>query len=162
MKNILTYIEFLNEAQEWLETGKKESTDLSGKRTVTSDKMSISRTNKYKILEYIFKSGNEGRRYTDIIKFIVEDLKGGKYNWKTDRGYYATNLLGSRFDTGGSILYKYCNKNSENKKWVLTNKALIDHFSLLKAKEKGWDPNDIEVFSELGVLSDMVKEKVNR
>ncbi len=36
-------------------------------------------TTAYKVLKFIYDSGEQGRRYTDIVRFIVEDLRGEEY-----------------------------------------------------------------------------------
>ena len=93
-------------------------------------------TSKYKVLEFISLHGEEGVRYTDIVKYIVEVLKGETYSSKHHRGYWATNLIypsvprNRRYgkDRSRPILYTYCEKNEEGK-WVLTDELLIDHFT---------------------------------
>lgn len=76
----------------------------------------------YRVLEFIYKSGEKGRSYTDIVKFIVS-LKGKEYNWQEDRGYWATNLLvygrgygpyGPSSKLGGGLLSTYCDKAGKN------------------------------------------------
>jgi hypothetical protein len=74
-------------------------------------------TRAYKILEFIFESGESGVRYTDITKFIVEKLKGEKYDHRIHRGHWATNLLGSEYGTPG-LLRLYCQK-TESGRWKL-------------------------------------------
>ena len=64
-------------------------------------------TDKYKVLEFIYSGGSNGVRYTDIVKFIVETLRGWRYT-RLRRGYWGTNLLGSYGFPG--ILGTYCEK----------------------------------------------------
>jgi hypothetical protein len=76
-------------------------------------------TRAYKILEFIFESGESGVRYTDITKFIVEKLKGEKYDHRIHRGHWATNLLGSGYrQSSRGLLYLYCQK-TESGRWKL-------------------------------------------
>jgi len=46
-------------------------------------------TKKQQIIDYV--AMNDGATYTEIIKFVLKLNYGPKhkYNWKTDRGYYA-------------------------------------------------------------------------
>jgi len=125
MKNyIRSYSSFINEARtkQWLD----DVTDNKGNiRNVRIDN-----TIKIRVLEFIYEAGKEGRRYTEIVKFIVENIKGMVYDWRIHRGYWATNLTGAVGFFGGSdtgLLTQYCEKN-EKGKWVLTNKKLIDYF----------------------------------
>lgn len=169
--------EFINEDRpNWLDTGEiPDYTNSyfkdSSKVGVKNDKMRIDDTNKYKILKFIYKSGHQGVRYTDIVKYIIEKLlnKPGKYDYKTERGYYASALNGT-YDRDG-ILPSYCTKN-ENGKWVLTNRKLIDYFNDLKdrgeldepwryreAKKKGMNPDETSMYDEWDILNDIVKNK---
>lgn len=76
-------------------------------------------TTAYKVLNFIYESGEEGRRYTDIVKFIVEEIKGAKYD-RSKRGYWGTNLV--HFNTFNRekkpLLYTYAMKNPEGR-WIL-------------------------------------------
>lgn len=78
-------------------------------------------TKAYKILEFIFESGENGRRYTDIVKFIVEDLNGDVYNHEIHRGWWAANLLGGQWSHRG-LLYLYC-KKLENGRWKVNDET---------------------------------------
>ena len=109
----------------------------------------------YQVLEFIYKSGEKGRSYTDIVKFIV-GLKGKEYNWKEDRGYWATNLLaygrgygpyGPSEKSGGDLLSTYCDKVGKN--YVL--KPFAKKFFDLEEFE-GMDLSDesIDFLSKLG------------
>jgi len=85
-------------------------------------------TNKYKILRQIHNSGNRGLRYSEILRFIIEKLKGWTFNSYEHRGYYADALLQNTGDASTSGLLKtYCSKN-ENGRWVISNDTLKDHF----------------------------------
>ena len=89
-RNVATYSQFINEARtkEWID----DIEDKDGKlHNVRSDD-----TTKIKVLEFIYESGDDGRRYTDIVRFIVEDIGGDTYHHTTHRGYWATNLTGGR------------------------------------------------------------------
>lgn len=169
-RNVLTYQEFIAESKRWIDTGKKTHRrsywNYGEIDNEYESKMRIDDTQKYLILKHIYKAGHQGIRYTDIIKFIVENLKGGTYDHRKHRGYYSTNLSGSWRDPG--ILYSYCKKN-DNGKWVLDHSTLIDHFNDLKekgeledtwverrAREEGMDQSDIDMFGELGILGDII------
>ena len=78
-------------------------------------------TKAYKILEFIFNAGETGRRYTDIVKFIVEGLNGEIYDPKIHRGWYGDNLLGHSWKRG--LLYMYCTK-LENGNWALNEETM--------------------------------------
>lgn len=83
----------------------------------------------YRVLKYIWEAGESGIRYTDIVKYIVEDIKGRKYD-SSWRGYWGTNLLTrkSRWNSDKiGILPRFANKNVY-KKWVLTDIVLKSHF----------------------------------
>jgi hypothetical protein len=129
-RNIDTYKTFVNESKSknsWLETGVNDKGDDTGRTRVGPGDETL----KLKVLRYIAKSGMAGVRYTDIIKFIMKS-KGETYNYKTDRGHWATNLLGTSGywrdskDTG--ILLKYCTKNQANR-WILKNEPLQKYFA---------------------------------
>lgn len=169
-RNVLTYQEFIAESKRWIDTGKKTHRrsywNYGETEKEYESKMRIDDTQKYLILKFIYKSGHQGVRYTDIVKFILEDLKGETYDYKIHRGYYASNLSGTWRDSG--ILPTYCTKN-DNGKWVLSNSKLIDHFNDLKekgeledtyierrAREEGMDQSDIDMYRELDLLDDLI------
>ena len=95
-------------------------------------------TTKYKVLEFIHAGRAKGVRYLDVVKFIVEDIKGFEYH-QGMRGYWATNLLHGKWRPGGyvknsngPIMYTYCKKLGEPGKkgnWVLNDDLLDAHFS---------------------------------
>lgn len=123
MRYINTYNQFINEARtkEWMEVE-----DNLGK----TSNIRIDDTTKIRVLEFIYESGEEGRRYTEIVKYIVEEIKGMVYNWKIHRGYWSTNLTGGGGMWGGprtGLLSIYCKKN-ENGRWVLANDKLQAYF----------------------------------
>ena len=123
-RNVATYSQFVNEARtkEWLD----DVDDKFGK----INRIRIDDTTKIRVLEYIYESGENGRSYTDIVKFIVEEIKGMTYDWKKHRGYWATNLTASVGFWGGKnsgLLTQYCEKN-ENGRWVLANAKLKSYF----------------------------------
>lgn len=125
-RHVYTYSEFLKEGKgEWLDGVR----DKEG----SFNKIRLDDTDRIRILEFIYEAGNTGRRYTDIVKFIVEAIKGEKYNWKIHRGYGSGQLTGrpgrywGRGGTTYGLLHKYCDKN-ESGNWVLTNDKLINHF----------------------------------
>jgi len=123
-RNVATYLQFINEARtkEWMEVE-----DNLGK----TSNMRIDDTTKIRVLEFIYESGEEGRRYTDIVKFIIEEIKQmGPYSRDQHRGYWSTNLTGAGGMFGGPItglLPRYCKKN-ENGRWVLANDKLQAYF----------------------------------
>lgn len=129
MKYIKTYKESLLESDKWIDTGVKNKRSSWYRQEPEFDqkpsKVRIDDTVTYQILKFLYKKGGEGVRYTDIIKFIIEDIKKGKYDWKTDRGYWGTNLT-----SGTGILTKYATKNRSGK-WVLDNPAIEKHFDEL-------------------------------
>ena len=65
-------------------------------------------TDKYRVLRFIYDAGVQGRSYSEITKFVVEELRGRTYT-RNDRGYWATNLLGTGYNASG-ILRDYCEK----------------------------------------------------
>lgn len=110
----------------------------------------------YRVLEFIYKSGEKGRSYTDIVRFIVS-LKGREYDWKKDRGYWATNLLVygrsrgpyriQNEQSGGGLLLTYCDRVGKN--YIL--KPWVKRFFDLEEFE-GMDLSDesIDFLSKLG------------
>lgn len=127
-RNIKSYQQFINEnrTKEWLD----DVEDSQGyvNKIMTGDTVRI------KTLEFIYKSGKKGRTYTDIVRFIVEELNGKTYHHTVNRGNYSGLLTGipspysrnERPPMATGILYKYC-ENIKNK-WVLVNDKLINHF----------------------------------
>ncbi len=109
-----------------------------------------SKTIAYKILKFIWESGKDGVRYTDILKFIIEDLRGDQYDSAAHRGYYATNLVGTQHNLFGrgdqnnkGLLGWYCDKSPETGRWSV--KPEIDtffsntEFKDLQISDKGKD-----------------------
>jgi hypothetical protein len=113
----------------------KKALDIGPTRTTKSKA--------WKILEFIGSKGEEGASFTEIQLYIWTELQGysEKDFWEKDdktrggswkdwagvplrglrssRGYYATNLYGSGYFTGGrGLLHNYCHRN-EKRKWVL-------------------------------------------
>jgi len=82
----------------------------------------------YSVLKFIWESGKEGRRYSEIVRFIVEDIKNEKYD-SSKRGYWATNLIlrKGHFNSEEGILIKYAGKN-DNGRWILKDPLIIAHF----------------------------------
>lgn len=107
-------------------------------------------TTAYQVLKFIYDSGEEGRRYTDIVKFIVE-LKGEEYDYKTHRGHWATNLLvyGYGNSIGGGLLQTYCDK--VEKKYVLKPWAK-EFFDLEEFGDLDVSPEAISFLSRLTSL----------
>ena len=82
MKHLITYDEHINEAKK---SKGKEWADIENRGGESSSRMRVDNTTKIKILRFIFDAGSEGRRYTDIVKYIVEKVnKRGKYDYKTN------------------------------------------------------------------------------
>lgn len=134
-----------------------------------SRRVRIDDTVKYRILKFIYKAGHQGVRYTDIVKFIVEDIKGKTYDHKKHRGMWASNLVGTWQQEG--IFSLHCGKN-DNNKYILTDAVLIDHFNDLKEAgtlDLAWtDRREKEVFKDgdeefyknlfPGIYDDFLKE----
>ena len=115
-------------------------------------------TMKYKVLKFIWQSGTSGRKYTDIVKFIL-GLKGQTYT-NDLRGYWATNLVGSFGFYGGGkpgLLSLYCSKN-QDKKWILTDSNLRKHFLEKESELSGFEKGDIEVLDLLGMFESIIDE----
>lgn len=75
-----------------------------------------------KILRFIEKSGQEGRKLWEIQKFILQvNYPDRVFDKRNDRGYYCTNLLhnSSYFSKTYGLLHKFCKRNDQ-KRWVLT------------------------------------------
>lgn len=135
------------------------------------------------LLDIIWKSGEEGTRYSDLSRAYYEmsaDEEGkreryeeydyDKREWhKNNRGWNPTQDrgFGSAFLTGNSgyyssggqvgILIAHCEKNDQ-KRWVLTDPILNRLFGNKYAKEANMDQDDINMFDELGILGDTVKQ----
>lgn len=106
-------------------------------------------TNAYKILKFIFEAGQEGVKFTEIGKFIVEDLKGRVYDRVLDRGYYATNLYGSGYGQWRNygLFDLYC-KKLENGKWTL-NAETNNFFKSEDSLYKDLSQKELDLFSKL-------------
>lgn len=78
-----------------------------------------------KVLDFIKKARAKGRTFGEIQRFVVEDLHGydydemsDSYNWRSNsykparkyRGYWCTNLLGTRWRKAPGILPSTCIK----------------------------------------------------
>lgn len=108
------------------------------------------KTMAYKVLEFIYRSGEKGRRYTDIVKFIVESNTNREYDWQTDRGYWGTNLLQyGMWKEGGNLLGTYCNKVGKN--WVL-KPEIKEFFDLEEFGDLDVSPESIEFLSKLSLF----------
>lgn len=94
----------------------------------------------YQILKYMWENNHTGLRYSDIVQFIMEELKGVKYDHTKHRGYWATNLTrpvrygyggyGGEEPTKAGLLTKYAEKNSEGR-WILKDIGVIKHFNMM-------------------------------
>lgn len=83
----------------------------------------------YRVLRFVWESGQTGRRYSEIVRFIVEEIKNEKYD-SSKRGYWATNLIlrtGYFNKEKEGILIKYAGKNDQGR-WILKDPLLIAHF----------------------------------
>lgn len=129
----------------------------------------IDDTTKYKLLKFIYNKGSEGVKYSDVLRYLFEEIKGKPYDWKKDRGNYSSVLSGEGGRTLG-ILQAFCTKN-ENGKYVLTNRQLLDHFNKLKdegdldtpyyerrLKNHGVEQGDIDLYNYLGISKDLSKK----
>lgn len=106
-------------------------------------------TNAYKILKFIFDAGPEGVKFTEIGRFLVEELKGRTYDPIRDRGYYATNLYGygyGQFRHYG-LFDLYC-KKLENGKWTL-NDETKKFFKEEEELYKDLSQKELDLFSKL-------------
>jgi len=82
-------------------------------------------TTAYKILKFIESFGEEGVRFTDIKKFLIEDIRGIRYNPTTHRGIWNTNFYGPRFGKRKpGLLDYYCEKVPGTKKWRLNPETM--------------------------------------
>lgn len=104
-----------------------------------------------RVLRFIGRAKDKGRSFTEIQRYIVEDLNGKDfdeppktYPWHKDiprtnrkrryRGYWCDRLLGGLYSNGGEgLLHSYCKKNDAGK-WVLC--ANLKH--LKPPFTKGW------------------------
>lgn len=132
------------------------------------------------LLEIIWKSGEEGMRYSDLSRAYFEmsadedgkrDRDGGydyeKQEWKPrerreydptqDRGYGASFLVKDSWSGQTGILIAHCSKNDQGR-WVLTDPILNRLFANKYAKESNWDQADVDMFDELGILGDTVQQ----
>ena len=107
-------------------------------------------TDQYKVIRFIYNSGHEGRKYTDIVKYLLVTDRRGSYDHKRDRGYWSSQLSGTWKHPG--ILTGYCKKN-ENGRWVLTNRSLVDHFNDEKAKKLGTFDSSYSISKDIGLFS---------
>ena len=77
-----------------------------------------------RVLRFIKESGNHGRRFREIQKFVVEQLNGKVWQ-DSYRGYWCTHLLGAWMRPDG-ILHTYCRKNDQGR-WVLVAQSYRGH-----------------------------------
>jgi len=55
--------------------------------------MTKKKTVKAQLIERMVELGNPGITYTEMIKMILDIVRPGhKYDWRTDRGFYASNF----------------------------------------------------------------------
>jgi hypothetical protein len=97
-------------------------------------------TKKQKVIEYIRQAGKVGRKFSEIQRYIVEDLNGLDYGersviWSTTnskkirygkryRGYWCCYLLGYGFGPVQSgFLYRVAKKNRKTGRWVYDAKG---------------------------------------
>lgn len=102
------------------------------------------KTRAYQILEFIFRAGPNGTRYTDIVKFIVEELNGDKYDHSIHRGWYSDALNGMGKP---ALLQLYC-KKLENGRWVL-NTETTNFFKSEDALYKNLSQKELDLFNKL-------------
>tara|TARA_Y100000310_G_C20400289_1_gene677074 strand:- start:109 stop:600 length:492 start_codon:yes stop_codon:yes gene_type:complete len=69
-----------------------------------------------RILDEITSRG--GMTGNEIVRFIVEDIRGGKYHPSFHRGVWGTNLYLTYSRKG--ILQNFCQRNEGDKKWRVT------------------------------------------
>ena len=146
MSAFSSFNSFLNESNKYIPTQPKEGPRQ--RIRVPKDSNEVP-TITFSVLRKIYQSGYEGMRYTDIVKFIVEDIKGGKYQHEFDRGHWATNLTQAKYgwmggEYRGGILTNYCTKTDQGR-WVLTNKELIMYFNSLDSGDV-MDPELMNTF----------------
>jgi hypothetical protein len=76
------------------------------------------------LLQFIHEAGLEGRRYTDIIRFVYEYSYGKGTYTNNNRGYWSGAFKTPTRDAGGyGHLVKYLTKN-EKGNWILRNKKV--------------------------------------
>lgn len=144
-----SFVQFVNEAREGI---------FKGDLRLGASRKFINRskdTTAYRVLDFIYRSGDEGRRYTDITRFIV-GLDGREYDPKLHRGWWGTNLLaygGWRGEgkSGGNLLGTYCDKAGKGyvlKPWVK------DFFDIEEFGDLDVSPESIEFLSKLNAFGD--------
>jgi len=147
MSAFASFNSFLKESSKYIPTQPKEGSRQ--RIRVPKDSTDVP-TITFRVLHKIYQSGYEGIRYTDIVKFIVEDIKGEKYQSKFHRGHWATNLTQAKYgwmgrgEYRGGILTNYCTKTDQGR-WILTNKELIAYFNSLDSGDI-MDPELMDTF----------------
>ena len=81
-------------------------------------------TIKSRVMDFVTSRGEA--RYTDIIKFIVEDVHGMTYNTTLHRGYYACafSSYNAYFRRPSNNEPRYLVKNKDTKKYHVVGKKL--------------------------------------
>ena len=111
----------------------------------------------YSVLMKLWEAGEEGLRYTDLVKHILEYHRGTQYNSKYHRGMYASSLVGYKYNRKGNsyppslkpngVLVKFCEKN-EKGRWVLKSPEITAYFDSVDRGEEP-DMEMIKVFRDL-------------
>ena len=79
-------------------------------------------TTAYKILQFIRSFGEDGVSYSDIKKFLMENIRGEKYNPVQHRGYWNFKFYGGNGKRG--LFGYYCEKVPGTKKWRLNPETM--------------------------------------
>ena len=92
----------------------------------------MKKTIKRRLVEHMLANGNSFR-YTDMIKWIVENTtsESNKYDWKKDRGYYATNFdkrsNGYMINGSGDCMVYKCKETGKWKAKLLSKQDQMEY-----------------------------------
>lgn len=145
-----SFTEFVNEERQGI---------FKGDLRVGANRAFINRAKKttaYRVLEFIYLGGEVGRRYSEIVRFIVEEVKGRPYDWRKDRGYWATQLLSyndywGRYESRTGLLERYCD-NVDNR-YVLKPWAR-EFFKLESFSDLDVSPDALDFLTKLNAFGE--------
>jgi len=115
------------------------------------------KTKAYAVLKFIYEFGEEGCRYTDILRFLVEKFQGREYDPKIDRGIWGNNLID---DPASSYYYNDDDEGSEVRRGLLityTDKTEDGKYKLKPEFKRFFDLESYHDLKDLGVSSDSLK-----